>query len=118
MKVFIVGSGEESDSEKVSEDSLRIGDGVRFGLARNPKNNRVFVFNLEKGELPEKDVKLIRGKLHRNPKGFGFVEDAYVAPNIIESVASEIVDVTVLAVYGKHPTKDERSWRVIKLTPT
>jgi tetratricopeptide (TPR) repeat protein len=116
MKIFIAGSGEELGIDRVSGDPLCIGDGVRFGLARNPKNNRVEVFNVERGELPETDVKRIHGHLRRNQKGFGFVEDAFVAPSVLESIESGIEDVVALAVYGKHPKEERRAWRVISLT--
>ncbi len=115
MKVFVVGSGEELGVDEMPEESLRIGEGVRFGLARNPKNNRAEAFNVERGETPEKGVKVIRGQLRRNPKGFGFVDDAFVASHIVESIAPDVADVSALAVLGKHPVKDERSWRVLKL---
>ncbi len=116
MKVFVVGTGEEWDTDEAPKDSLSIGDGVRFGSARNPKNNRVNIFNVERGKLPEQDVKLIHGQLRRNQKGFGFVDDAFVPPYVIESVATGVIDVVALAVYAKHPTKGGRSWRVIKLS--
>lgn len=115
MKVFVAGSGEECGVDEKPEELLRIGDGIRFGLARNPKNNRLEAFNVERGELPEKDVKLIRGQLLRNPKGFGFVDDAFVPPPVVESVGSTIENVVAVAVYGKHPKEDKRAWRVIAL---
>ena len=98
-----------------SESTLRIGDGVRCGFARNPKNNRVDVFNVERRELPEKDVRRINGPLRRNPKGFGFVEDAFVPPQIVESIDPSIDQVVAQAVYAKNPAKGEYGWRIIEL---
>lgn len=115
LKVFIAGIGDELGVESPPANPLRIGDGVRICIARNPKNNRLGAFNVELGELPNRDVKLVQGQLRRNPKGFGFVGDAFVPPHIVESVTSDVADVSALAVFGKHPVKDERSWRVIKL---
>ncbi|OWT70387.1 hypothetical protein CEY04_25370 [Achromobacter sp. HZ28] len=117
LKVFIAGTGDELGTEASIARSLCVGDSVRLGLARNPKNDRLDAFSVERGELPDKDVKLVQGKLRRNPKGFGFVDDAYVSSDIVESVASSVIDVAALAVFAKHPTKGERSWRVIKLNP-
>lgn len=114
LKIFIADTGDELGIENPAK-SLRVGDGVRIGIARNPKNNRLDAFNMELGELPDRDMKFIQGQLRRNPKGFGFVDDAFVPPYIVESVAPDVVDVSGLAVFGKHPVKGGRSWRVIKL---
>jgi len=97
---------------------LQVGDGVRFGLARNPKNDRLDAFNVERGELPDEDVKVVHGQLRRNPRGFAFVDDAFVAPPLVETVDSTIEDVVAVAVYGKHPKEDKRTWRVISLKAT
>ncbi|KAB0617472.1 NERD domain-containing protein [Castellaniella defragrans] len=114
LKIFIADTGDELGIENPAK-SLRVGDGVRIGIARNPKNNRLDAFNMELGELPDRDMKFIQGQLRRNPKGFGFVDDAFVPPYIVESVAPDVVDVSGLAVFGKHPVKGGRSWRVIRL---
>lgn len=117
LKVFIADIGDELSVKSPAAKSLRVGDGVRIGITRNPKNNLLDAFNMELGELPDRDVKLVQGQLQRNPKGFGFVDGAFVPPYIFESVASDVADVSALAVFGKHPVKGERNWRVIKLDP-
>lgn len=114
-KVLILDTGEEVKIDGSSEIPLSIGDGVRFGFARNPKNNRMDLFNVERRELPEKEVRRIKGQLRRNPKGFGFLEDAFVPPNIVESIDSSIDEVVALAVYAKNPAKGEYGWRVVEL---
>lgn len=115
LKVFIAGTGDELGIDPPGSNVLRVGDGIKLGIARNPKNHRLDAFTVERSELPDRDVKLIQGKLRRNPKGFGFVDDAFVPPYIVESVAPDVADVSALAVFGKHPIKGERCWRVIKL---
>jgi len=115
-KLFIAGTGDEIGVNDPADKSLRAGDGVRFGLARNPKNDRLDAFNVERGELPDKDVKLVHGQLRRNPRGYAFVDDAFVAPALVDSVDGTIEDVVAVAVYGKHPKEDKRTWRVISLT--
>ncbi|MBP6421985.1 MAG: tetratricopeptide repeat protein [Propionivibrio sp.] len=115
IKVLIVESGEEVKIDGSSGKSLHIGDGVQCGFARNPKSNRMDVFNVERRELPEKDVKRVIGQLRRNPKGFGFVEDAFAPPHIVESIDPSIDEVVALAVYAKNPAKGEYGWRVFEL---
>ncbi|MBB3978626.1 tetratricopeptide (TPR) repeat protein [Rhizobium azooxidifex] len=115
MKVFIDGTGEEA-AVGVSEDkSLRIGDCVRFRVARNPKNDRLDAFNVERNDLPTKNVKLVHGQLRRNTKGFAFIDDVFVAPFLVGSIDSATEDVTALAVFGKHPSRGDRTWRAISL---
>lgn len=114
-KVLIVDTGEEVKFDGSSESPLRIGDGVQFGFTRNPKNNRMDLFNVERRELPEKDLRRIKGQLRRNPKGFGFVEDVFVPSSIVESIDSSIDEVAVLAIYAKNPAKGEYGWRAVEL---
>ncbi|MFA5631946.1 MAG: hypothetical protein WC997_10565 [Porticoccaceae bacterium] len=116
LKVFIAGTGNELGIENPSAKSLRVGDGVRLGIARNPKNDRLDAFTVERGDLPESDVKYVQGQLRRNQKGFAFVDDAFVAPHLVETVASDVDEVNALAVFAKHPKKGELTWRVIKLS--
>jgi hypothetical protein len=115
MKALIVDSGEEVKIDGMPGKSFRVGDGALCGLARNPKNNRVDVFNMDRHEFPEKNVKRAKGQLRRNPKGFGFVEDAFVPPHIVESIDPGIDEVVALAVYAKNPAKGAYGWRVIEL---
>ena len=114
-KILILDTGEEIRFESTSARSLRIGDGVRCGFARNPRNNRTDIFNIEYLELPKKNIRQFNGRLNRNPKGFGFVDSAFVPPQIVESVDPIVSEVIALAVYANNPTKGEYGWRVIKL---
>jgi hypothetical protein len=118
MKVFI---GRDTDDVSVDgawigKESALVGQGVRFQLTENPKNGRKDLFAVEAGPVPDNDVKLVRGRLRRNPKGFAFVDDAFVPPHIVETIANDVDDVAALIVYAKHPTKDDYSWRAVKLS--
>lgn len=115
MKVFIDGTGDEAVVSLHEDDSLRVGDGVRFGVAQNPKNGRLEAFNVERSDLPTESVKLVRGQLRRNTKGFGFIDDVFVAPFLVSSIDNSTEDVTALAVLGKHPSRGDRTWRAISL---
>ncbi|PRH81320.1 tetratricopeptide repeat-containing protein [Arenimonas caeni] len=117
LKVFIAGSGDELGVDAPDGNVLRVGDGIKLGMTRNPKNDRLDAFNVERGELPDRDVKLVQGQLRRNPKGFAFIDDAFVAPALVDSIDSAIDEVMAVAVYGKHPKEDKRAWRVISLKP-
>jgi len=117
IKVFVASTGDEASMAGPADDLLRIGDGVRFGLVRNPRNGRIETFNVDRGDIPRENVRTIQGQLRRNPKGFAFVDDAFVAPPLVDSLGATVDDVIALAIYGKHPKEDKRTWRVISLTP-
>ena len=69
----------------------------------------------ERCELPEKDVKRVEGQLRRHEKGFGFVDNACVSPQFVDSVDPSVQEVVALAVHAKNPSKGVYGWRVIKL---
>lgn len=101
----------------MSDDAPAVGQGVRLRLAVNPKTGRRDVFGVLPGPLPQKDVREVRGRLRRNPKGFAFIGDVFVAPNLVAE-AGETDTVSVLAVYGRHPAKDGHGWRALSICAT
>lgn len=115
MKVFVDSTGAEAAVNVVEDKSLRIGDCVRFGVARNSKNERLEAFNVERHDAATENVRVVQGQLRRNDRGFAFIDDVFVAPFLVGSVDSAIVDVTALAVFGKHSSKGDRTWRAISL---
>jgi hypothetical protein len=118
-KVFI---GRDSDELHVADDAwrgaspARLGEGVRFQKAQNPKNGKWDIFAVEPGPLPEQDVKLVHGRLRRHAKDFAFLEDAFVLPQLVETLSADADEAAALIVYAKHPTKDEYSWRAVTLS--
>ncbi|MFB2543824.1 hypothetical protein [Shewanella xiamenensis] len=59
-------------------------------------------------------VKLIEGTLKLNPKGFGFVNDAFVAPYLLNGFNDQEY-VKATKIWDKDPKKGTHSWRVIKI---
>lgn len=118
-KVFI---GRDSDELHVADDSwrgaspARLGEGVRFQKAQNPKNEKWDIFAVEPGPLPDQDVKLVHGRLRRHAKGFAFLDDAFVLPQLVEKLSADVDEAAALIVYAKHPTKNEYSWRAVTLS--
>jgi|TARA_B100001079_G_scaffold78417_1_gene67420 hypothetical protein len=55
------------------------------------------------------------GELRVNPKGFAFVGNTFVAPDL---VVQELhgAEVEVLKIWGMNPKKKEMAWRAIKVT--
>ncbi len=115
LKVFATEIVSEMVVDSLADVALKAGDGVMIGFARNQKNNRLFAFHVRSAELPSSGVRHIRGKMNRNPKGFAFVDDAYVSESLVRSLDDNVNDVTALAILAQHPKKTERSWCVITL---
>jgi tetratricopeptide (TPR) repeat protein len=59
-------------------------------------------------------VKLIEGTLKLNSKGFGFVDDAFVAPYLLNGFNDQ-EHVEATKIWDKDPKKGTPSWRVIKI---
>ncbi len=119
MKVFLSPDSEARVPEGCWIDvaPLSLGQGVTVRLVRNPKNERAEVFTIEAGGLPESDdIKLAQGYLRRHPKGFGFIENAFVPPHLLDGISSELTDVAAVLVYSKHPKEDRYGWRAIALS--
>ena len=94
--------------------SPQIGKNAVLFIATNLRKNRIeilFAHGCEDREM--KDVKRISGDLRRNEKGFAFVEDIFISPNLLSTIESDIQQVKVIAVYAKNPKKLEYGWRAI-----
>lgn len=94
----------------------KVGEGVRFRVTVNRKTGRRYLFAVEPGPRPDVDVKVTTGHLKRSPKGFAFVDDAYVPPFLVETVPPEIDTVDAVMVYAKHPKEDRYGWRAVAIS--
>ncbi|MBM7070661.1 hypothetical protein JQC92_01210 [Shewanella sp. 202IG2-18] len=56
----------------------------------------------------------VEGDLKLNPKGFGFVNDAFIAPYLLSDF-KDGENVSAIKVWDRDPKKGTPSWRVIKL---
>jgi tetratricopeptide (TPR) repeat protein len=61
------------------------------------------------------ESKSVRGRLQRHPKGFGFVDDVFVAPVLLSTIGSAVDDVTLTAVHVHHPKEDRLGWQAVNL---
>lgn len=117
-RVFVGRDDEELD---VEEDALwddgpvLVGEGVCVRHTRNARTGRGEVVAVTRGPLPERDVRSMRGVLRRNPKGFAFVGNAFVAPHLVSTLGEDVDEVEGVAVFGKHPARDEHAWRAVSL---
>ena len=100
----------------IGSHSAKVGEGVRFRVTVNRKTGRRDLFAVEPGPRPDADVKVTTGHLKRNPKGFAFVDDAFVPPFMVETVPPEVDTVVAVLVYAKHPKEDRYGWRAVAIS--
>jgi hypothetical protein len=93
-----------------------LGQGVRFQMTQNHKSGRKDIFAVTSGPRPEVDVRVATGLLKRSAKGFGFVDDAFVAPPLVETISAGVDAVTAVLVYSKHPKEAKYGWRAVAIS--
>ena len=104
------------DGAWIGSHSPKVGEGVRFRVTQNRKTGRRDLFAVEPGPRPDADVKVTTGHLKRNPKGFAFVDDAFVPPFMLETIPPEVATVVAVLVYAKHPKEDRYGWRAVVIS--
>ena len=105
-----------TDNAWVGSQSPVLGEGVRFQATQNQKTGRKDIFAIAPGPRPEIDVKVANGYLSRNAKGFAFIDDAFVAPHLVESIPTDVEDITAILVYAKHPKEARYGWRAVTIS--
>ena len=104
------------DSVWVGHQPPSLGQGVRFRITKNQKNDRRDIFAVEPGPRPDVDVRVVNGHLKRNAKGFAFLDDAFVPPYLVESIPTDVKDVAAVLVYAKHPKEERYGWRAVAIS--
>jgi hypothetical protein len=85
-------------------------------MTKNKKNDRRDIFAVEPGPRPDVDVRVANGHLKRNTQGFAFVDDAFVPPNLVESIPTEVTNVAAVLVYAKHHKEERYGWRAVAIS--
>ena len=84
-------------------------------ITKNAKNNRLEICHLEpSNETKLADTKKITGILKKNERGFGFLEDIFIPPYLLDSQQNGDC-LTVIAVYSFNKAKEKYSWRAITI---
>lgn len=104
------------DTAWFGSQSPVLGEGVRFQATENQKTGRKEIFAVAPGPRPEIDIRVISGHLKRNAKGFAFIDNAFVAPHLVNQIPAEIEEVTAIQVYAKHPKDEKFGWRAITIS--
>lgn len=132
QKAIVLGRFGKGDALRVyvdrKNDFLRVPDdlatilghtdpGVWLELrtALNPKNNRLDISVAEVCDAPDAhpDVREFAGALKRHPKGFGFADDVFIPPQLIDALAADVTSITGVAIYKKKPKSDDYGWAAV-----
>lgn len=90
-----------------------VGSWLELKLAND--GEQLEVMEAHKIEPQKSDrVVAIEGQLKLNPKGFGFVEDAFIAPFLLSGYTDQ-EHIKAIKIWDKDPNKGTPSWRVIKV---
>lgn len=93
------------------------GVGARAWGATNPVNGHFEAGRIEPVALPENgDIRVFSGRLTRTTKGFGFVDEVFVPPPLVESSPPAAHDVAVVAIMAFDKTKARHSWRAVAVS--
>lgn len=96
--------------------SLSLGEQVSCHTAIHPIKNRIEVFHLDKisNNQTIPDSKSLSGILRKNEKGFGFIDDIFIAPHLIKDIDNG-AELKIIALYEKPPKREEYSWRALSV---
>ena len=90
-----------------------IGSWVEVKVASDQGESDVLEVHKIDDQISEKVVE-IDGNLKLSPKGFGFVNDAFIAPYLLNGL-NDGEFITAIKIWDKDPKKGTPSWRVIKV---
>lgn len=98
------------------KDKISIGSKVKCFSTLNAKSQRIEISHVELVVSAEiTDMKEEKGKLRKNPKGFGFVNDIFISPNLIKDTEDKAL-IKVQAIFSKQRDKDTYSWKAISIS--
>lgn len=101
---------------KIIKGKILVGSKVKCFSTINAKSKRVEISHLELVENARiDDVKVEKGELRKNPKGFGFVNDIFISPNLIKNIEDK-TEVNVKAIFCKQRDKDAYGWKAISVS--
>lgn len=91
-----------------------VGTWLEIKLAKDGEQSEVLEAHRIDDQRSDR-VAIAEGNLKLNPKGFGFVDDAFIAPFLLKGYQDQEF-IRVIKIWDKDPKKGTPSWRVIKIT--
>ena len=119
VKVFLSKDKELKLDQNILRDlknKISIGSKLKCFSTINAKSQRIEISHVELVNSAQiTDMKEENGELRKNPKGFGFVNDVFISPNLIKNTEDKAI-INVQAIFSKQRDKDTYSWKAISIS--
>lgn len=119
VKVFLNKDKElklDPDILRGLKNQISIGSKLKCFSTLNAKSQRIEISHVELVNSAKiTDMKEEKGELRKNPKGFGFVNDIFISPNLIKDTEDKAL-IKVQAIFSKQRDKDTYSWKAISVS--
>ncbi len=119
VKVFLNKDKELKLDQNILRDlknKISIGSKLKCFSTINAKSQRIEISHVELVNSAQiTDMKEEKGELRKNPKGFGFVNDVFISPNLIKNTKDKAI-INVQAIFSKQRDKDTYSWKAISIS--
>ena len=100
-------------------DEIKTGVGVMACIVHIGKKGHMQVVFAEPGQLPEiDDLRIVSGSLRRMDGGFGFVDNVFIPPHLLNDHPSENPSASAIAVIKWNKKREEWGWQAIAISPT
>ena len=118
VKVFLDKDNElklDPNTFRALKDKISIGTKLKCFLTVNAKSQRIEISHVGLvNNVKINDMKEEKGELRKNQKGFGFVNDVFISPNLIKDIEDKAL-ISVQAIFTKQRDKDTYSWKAISI---
>lgn len=101
---------------QILKGKLSVGSKVKCFSTVNAKSQKIEISHVQLVENAKiSDMREEKGELRKNPKGFGFVNDIFISPNLIQNIEDKTL-LTLQAIYSKQRDKDTYSWKAVSIS--
>ncbi len=93
------------------------GMGLVAGVVRVGKNSRPQLAFVDSGQQPDiDDFQIVAGTIRRMAAGFGFVEDVFIPPHLLNDFPQGSDEACVMAVVKWNNKREEWGWQAISIS--
>jgi len=94
-----------------------VGMGLLAGIVRVGKKSKPQVAFAGPGEQPDiEDFRIVAGPIRKMDAGFGFIEDVFIVPHLLNDYPDELNEACVMAVVKWNKKREEWGWQAISIS--